>query len=264
MSNPLITTFDQLRAVSSYLNVTFTSPTSDQFTVSGWIDDQTGIFARLQETIRTRRHCEDRQYLGMAILDTTWLTTMSSLACLYAAQRFPDLSHDNVFYRVNEESYLREITLKNPYFYALATDPDANHPDCIGTFATFEALRDHARSQLEAHIAPLIDVIKQKTSLGKRAMWSGVADRCAQIIMTVHNLLGKMDACEAEIAHFLEGSPLKGKTGIQWVTKDDRQHPFLARGACCLSYKLDKYDYCRTCPLLNAKEREAKLLETLG
>ncbi|HRF96891.1 MAG TPA: hypothetical protein PLZ51_16905, partial [Aggregatilineales bacterium] len=116
-----------------------------------------------------------------------------SLACVYVAHRLPDLSHDNVFYGVKEDSYLGEIILLKPHFYALDTDPDCHHPDCIGTFPTFEALRDHARAQIEAHVAPLIPVIQRKTTLGKRAMWSGIADRCAQIIMTVQNLMGTRD-----------------------------------------------------------------------
>lgn len=263
MSHPLHDTYDQLRAVSSYMRVSFTPPAPHHFTITQWVDETSGVLDYLYDHIRTQRHCDDKHYLGMAILDTTWLTTMSSLACVYVAQRFPDLSHDNVFYVVDDNSYLREIILLKPHFYALDTDPDRNHPDCIGTFPTFEALRNHARAQIEAHVAPLIPVIKHKTTLGKRAMWSGIADRCAQIIMTVQNLMGTRDICEQEIANFLGNSQLKGRTGIQWVEKDDQQHPFLARGACCLSYKLDGYEYCRTCPILSRMEREAKLRETL-
>ncbi|MBZ0316210.1 MAG: (2Fe-2S)-binding protein [Anaerolineae bacterium] len=64
-------------------------------------------------------------------------------------------------------------------------------------------------------------------------------------------------------AWVVEGSPLRGKTGVIWIEHHGHPHPFLQRGACCLSYKVPEYGYCSTCPLLSQEEREQRLRQHL-
>jgi ferric iron reductase protein FhuF len=263
--HPLIETLERLHAVVPYLHVEFGQPDdASWFSLADCLTPETGIFTRWMHHISGTRQTKDRPYLGMAMVDNTWLTVMTGLGVLYFAQRVPSLSADNVWYRMNDNSYVDTITLRKPVFYALESDEFAQHPDCIGTVATFDELRAIARREIEQHVAPLIELANAQTKMGKRALWSSVADRCATLIITAQKMMGQAQQADAEVAYFLAtGSPLKGKTGVMWVEKGEQCEPFLLRGGCCLSYKLD-YGYCRTCPLLSLPERHEKLREVMG
>jgi hypothetical protein len=144
------------------------------------------------------------------------------------------------------------------HFYALANDPAAGHPDAT-IVADEAALQAIFREQYEANIHALSEPVKAKSGLGKGMIWGTAADRSVITILNAARSLEQTDSCEATIAAFVhaEGSPLKGKADMMWVTHEDQCQPYLKRGACCLWYTASDApdDYCSTCPLRPVEER---------
>lgn len=261
----IVETLARVRQTASFVNVTFGIPDGAEWqSYAALLTDEVSV-ERWLATIRHANHTTDRHYQGVTLVGAAWLPITAVLSALYTAERVPIIAPEQVWLHFSEYGFLDAVMLATTRYFALESDVEAQNDPNATLFPTFEALRDAARQQIEVYSQPLIELAYRKTSFGRRAGWSTVADRCAQTIITALKRTGCGDQAENELKAFLNGSPMQGKTGVLWVDKDDQCEPFLGRGACCLSYKLPSdYGYCSTCPLLSIEERRERLRPHMG
>lgn len=195
----------------------------------------------------------------------SWLLAAVGVGAYLTDRRVPWLAPAAVMVRFGDEGHAAELALLADRFTVLPTDPAAGHPAAT-VVADEDGLRDAMRAEIEAHLAPLVDAVRAQAPLGRRALWLAAADNCAWSV--VHHAAGDADGagCRAEVAALTQAarSPLRGRTRVLEVAWNERRERFVARGSCCLSYKLAEGAHCANCPLLPPEEQERRLRADLA
>lgn len=254
--------FERLMAVNSYVKVAVGEPTG-----AGWFSPadllEGGALAEVLAQQAAHAPCQDKHYLAASFISyVSFQLVTATVGCYMSLNRLPDLQTDNLRFHFDENGNHDRLAFCRPTIYGLPDDPDAGHPDLI-VLEDKDALQTLFRSQLEALFSPLVDALKAYSGMGKRGLWGIITDRIGGILIYAAQLLGRQDECEAEIEALLRitGSPLNTKTGVLRLEHQGHHEAFLERAACCLSYKVEAYGYCSTCPLVKAPERERRLRE---
>ncbi len=126
------------------------------------------------------------------------------------------------------------------------------HADVVPDYST---LRETFRQQVEAHMAHVIPVLRAQSSLGTRALWITVADRCAGFLYWANHLkpdLVRRETVLADVPALVQvaGSPMANKlTRVEETCTADSPALRLRRGSCCLNYRRPEGKLCESCPI---------------
>lgn len=259
----IISTFEKIRSHADYIKISVGEPDTE-----GWLTfDELWRSSHLNDLLgrlRTRYQTTDKHFLAASLLNqSNWMFLAAAVASYYLDQRVPDLSPQNLMWRFSEEGFIEAVALRENSFYALPTDPDAEFASRV--VPTMNELRQLLRADVDAHMEIVTPVLKGSSGIGKKALWGMVADRIAGMVIYLTELTSQVQLCESEVQAWIgvEGSQLRGKTGVIWLEHHGDPHPFLQRGVCCLSYKVAEYGYCSTCPLIPEEAREQRLRQHL-
>lgn len=209
-----------------------------------WQSDGT-VLAEMLGRLSAKYSLTHKHFLAASLLNHySWIPITLGMASYYIDHTAPNLSPSNLLWRFNEEGIVTAIAVLDPQ---VTTLPDN------------DALRANLRVQFEQHMTEVVNTLWATNRIGKRALWSLLADRIAGLVLYV--LHDQPDLCDTEVEAWVgqTSSPFRGKTGIIWLDHQPHPHPFLKRGACCLSYHVPEYGYCSTCPILPDEERMARL-----
>lgn len=259
----IATTFEKLRSIYSAIQVEV--GVSD---TTGWLTFenlwQAPHHQELLARLRTRYQMSDKHFLAASLLNQyNWLPITAAIGSYYLDQRMPDITPENLLWQFDEQGFVERIGLREGRFYALPTDAEAEAAGCI--MPTLSDLQDVFHLSLNAHMQIVVEALRASSGIGKRALWGMVADRIGGLVIYIAELMEREELCESEVQAWVgvEGSQLRGKTGVIWMEHHEHPHPFLQRSACCLSYKVPEYGYCSTCPLLSEEERKERLRQHL-
>jgi hypothetical protein len=264
--HPLAATVARLTGLSDHLQVRLGSPAG-----RGWVraaeflDPQSPHLAAAEARIGAKYHTDSRKIqAGWSFAYYNWPIIAVGVAGYLAERRVPDLAPGSLALHLDDHGGFDGIALLSRRFAALPDDPAAAHPDAL-VLPDSDALRDELRASIEAHMAPLVEIVRARAGWGRRALWANVADRLAHATIWLSQTLGCDHAsCRSEVAALVGAPPLKGHTGVQEVERDGRRELFLKRGGCCLAYTLPAHGYCATCPLLSDAERARRLREQMA
>lgn len=190
----------------------------------------------------------------------------------------PDLSIERVAFRLEA----REITyqgrtvagerlhLRFTSSRFVTDDPGCASPEAH-VVSDRRALCDHVRVAIEAHFAPLIDLLHAYSALSRSAMWRLVGDSIAGVFLEVGRATGRIDEARRDALDILKqkGSPLSNKEMryVDLVLVDEEapervvaSHCFRARGGCCRYYTVEGGSLCSACVLKDPAERDARIL----
>ncbi|WP_085913677.1 MULTISPECIES: hypothetical protein [Pseudonocardia] len=112
-------------------------------------------------------------------------------------------------------------------------------------------------------LAPLVELVGERTRVGSRTLWSYVVDMLHFGMMNVARQLGRDRAqawrrAEELAGHLFEaGLPRRSVPAlVRYGATDDQV--WGVRGACCLDFTDGVHGMCLTCPVLDAEERARK------
>jgi ferric iron reductase protein FhuF len=262
--NYLDETFRRLNRHAAYLQISVGKPLGDR-----WLDARSlaaPISSRrdeLMQRIATTHSTDDRHVIAMWFWNAyTWPVLMGAVLSYLLERRVPYLAPANIVLHWNDAGMTDRMALRSAHFFALRDDPAAWEQDCT-VVADQDALRAVLVAQITQHyVPPMLDVLATQSPFGMRALWATVADRCASAVLQATDTLGN-DTCRQEVASLTKHAPLHGNTGVLVVNHNGADTLWLQRGGCCHSYKLPRYGYCATCPLLPIEERMKRLKSQL-
>lgn len=112
-------------------------------------------------------------------------------------------------------------------------------------------------------LAPLVELVGERTRVGARTLWSYVVDMLHFGMMNLARQLGRDRAdawrrAELLAGHLFEaGLPRRSAPAlVRYGATDDQV--WGVRGACCLDFTDGTHGMCLTCPVLDAGERARK------
>jgi hypothetical protein len=260
-AHPLLETIERIAGFNNHLQVRL-GPQEGQ----GWVraveflDPHSPFLERAEARIGAQYETDDRKIrTGWTFAYYCWPIAVVGVAAYLAEQRVPDLAPASLALHLDDDGDIDGIALLSRRFAALPGDPAAEHADVL-VLPDQDALRGHLRAAVEAHLAPLVEIVRARGGWGQRALWATVADRLAYAAIWLSQALQRDSAtCRQEVQALVATPPLKGKTGVQEVQHNGQRQLFLQRGACCLAYTLPAHNYCAICPLLSSDERTRRL-----
>ncbi|MGE3271682.1 MAG: IucA/IucC family C-terminal-domain containing protein [Chloroflexota bacterium] len=173
----------------------------------------------------------------------------AALACFLLDSRVPDLSAENAAVHIGRDGRVDEIRFLGGGFTTLPGDDAADHPDAV-VVGDRTALRETlVRSLTSGHLDELIWTLQARRSLGTRALWAAVEDRCVGAVLWLGKRLAVHLDIEDEARALSQTPPFVGTSGVQISLEDGRPELVLKRGFCCLTYRIDGRSACQTCPL---------------
>jgi ferric iron reductase protein FhuF len=217
---------------------------------------------------------EARTKASYFVGEYVWYVAAAAIAAFLIDRRVPDVSPDNMALRFQRytwhegeesgEAERIEVRFLTTRCTVLPHDPleaDSSAALCSDT----PTLREHLRTALEAHFAPLIERVYAETKLSRHAQWMLAADSCAALFL---HLAQQLKAEPHGIEHGLAfvrapGSPMNNrKTGYFTLEWNGHCDTFRARGGCCRYYTVSESgeDYCTTCVLRKPEDRDARML----
>lgn len=177
------------------------------------------------------------------VLDYTWYASAPLVALALTAGLVPALRGAEVW--LDPET--REGCLALPAGVAVApVDADA------------------LRTEIETHLAPLVDAIAERRWISRRTAWLGVGDRVVGAIEHVLRGIGapKRAPIEAERIVHRPGSALDSpRHRFVEIEAAGRLVPVGIRASCCRFYRVPGVEKCLTCPLVPEPERTHRLRE---
>lgn len=261
----LAETLERVGEMSDYLNVRLGAPSGEGwFPASEFADEDSPHLDDFIKRVGGELGTGDRSVMTSFFFGYyTWQIAAPAIICYLAEDRVPDISAPNVALRVNEGGRVDDLAILEEKFAALAGDPAAGRPG-VTVVEDGDALRRYLLDRFVGeHLPPVVESMRRRTPLGRRALWAAVADRCASTVIWVTGQLQKEHLCRSEVEALVGEPPLEGGTGILYVEHAGREEMFLKRGSCCFNYKLTGAS-CATCPLLRPEERKRRLEEHLA
>lgn len=128
-------------------------------------------------------------------------------------------------------------------------------------------LCDRFREALEAHCAPLVEMIHRRTRLGRNALWRLVGDSFSQVFLDAGRAYDCAERARSAALLVLKapGSPLTNRQMhfFDIAVHDDHEPSreimsmtFRARGGCCRYYTVEGGHLCTTCVLQDPAKRD--------
>lgn len=171
-----------------------------------------------------------------------------AIGCYLAERRVPDISPENVWLRFDENGDASAFAWCGRAFVGLDDDPDAGHPDCT-VLSSREALREYLRECIIAHLTPMVDALRVRSSFGRPGLWSLATDSSASAFTWIGKLIGNSSIGVEEARIFnAPHSPLHRKRDFIHIDHCGLSYDMVDRTSCCLYYKVEDGEYCTSCP----------------
>jgi hypothetical protein len=271
--HPLSATFEQIERAANnheyeeeYLDLRIGHPAETGWYTPAEIFADEGRLAReLMEKIGAENQTSDASIMGNWFFGSyTWMLSSAGIGSFIAGRRVPDISIDNVAFKISPHGTPIGLALRQARFTALPDDPAAGHPD-VTIVADEVTLRETYREQYIAHLEQVIPQVRAASRFGVGAMWIAAADTCASMLIHLSKELSAGPVSQTDIDPFITRKPLKAKSGILEIEHNGEIHQFLDRASCCFYYKTGKEDAekCSTCPLRPMEERVEQLVHYL-
>lgn len=129
------------------------------------------------------------------------------------------------------------------------------------------AAAEHFRAEIERHFRPVIEAIHARTRLSRSALWRLASDSIAGRFLDAGRRFGCVEVAKAAAMQILKvpGSPLANRQlhyfDLTVLDKNQQEfsYTFRQRGGCCRFYLVEGGEYCPTCVLKAAAERDEEL-----
>lgn len=118
------------------------------------------------------------------------------------------------------------------------------------------------RTEIEAHLAPLVDAIGERRWISRRTAWLGAGDRIVGAVEYVLRGLGTPERAPAvadRIVHRAGSALDSPRHRFIQVEAADGFVPVGIRASCCRFYRVPGVEKCITCPLVPEGERADRL-----
>ncbi|HEY1013517.1 MAG TPA: (2Fe-2S)-binding protein [Herpetosiphonaceae bacterium] len=259
---PLAATLERIAALDAYVSAALLpAPGAGWVRASELLAPQAGDW--LDETLGqlVARYSLDRPKTAASFFvgSYVWYLAGAAIGCLLLERRVPLLAAEHVAARLVPGSV--EFALLDPGFAALADDPAAGQPG-VRVLDGPAALNELLRAQIEGHMARLIELVAERSGLGRRAQWNLTADTCARLFLWLGQKTGQAErGCDEGLALIkAPGSPMRpSKTSYLTLEEAGRRETFYLRGGCCMTYKIPGAAKCSNCPLQPREECERRL-----
>jgi hypothetical protein len=235
-------------------------------TAAAFFADSEAIDAFLDHEGSHNPGADPKTRAALLILDYCYVFMLASVPLLVGAGIVPDLSPSNMalqFFDGRHEHGGRSHANRRAHVRYLSPRFFDDRAALCGQF----------RAGVEAHFAPLVDVLFRKTGLSRNALWRLVADAVAGRCLEVGRQRGCIDEAKAIGMQVVKqpGSPLHNRQlrYFDLTLYDDTQKiplgswTFRARGGCCRFYTVLNGTLCSICVLKDPEERDAELLEAM-
>jgi hypothetical protein len=255
-TSPLHETLERLPDLSGELHLRSGTPSGEGWFAPGEEGHVEGlletVWARLADADRTT----DRPYLKQSVFGSyVWQLTACGIGAYLTCGRVPDLSANNVALYVDATGWVDEVALITPRFACLPGDPGAHHPLATVVPDPDALRRSLVDVLLTRHLESIMQAMRTRYRYGMRAMRETLADRIVASLLWLLKERGEDERIHTEVAAFLRLLPYESRSGVLEVPMHDRCESFLDRASCCMSYRLPKYGYCKSCPLQSKEER---------
>ena len=259
----LDSTFDELRGLSAYINGRVDAAPDPLSTLApGKLSGEGRRRLDLAlELVRSHYESADRPATAMLFhAGYAFYGLMPAVGAYLVARRVSclDPAHTAVSWGGGDDPGLAHVC---GAFTALPDDPAAG--DVGVSVVDGEAeLRDRLHDELVRWSEPLVDALRERGPLGRRALQLGVADVVAGGLHWIGELTGDVERGEREGRAVIsrEGSLLRStRARFEEHSAGSIVRRLYMRASCCLSYRLADGEYCMTCPLVDEGERATKV-----
>jgi ferric iron reductase protein FhuF len=114
------------------------------------------------------------------------------------------------------------------------------------------------RELIFGHLAPLIEMLAERTSVTRRVYWSNVGDEFEAMLRRIEQIAGRLPRL-LEAQHILEQQTWRGNQANPLfnavIYKSSNPSPRVRR-VCCLQYLLPDRRFCSACPLLVVRKSD--------
>ena len=199
----------------------------------------------------------DSPFLQAALLVHPYTNPVVSAAVhgLYAEGRVPDVSAENMAFRLDSSGYVVEYAFRSQRFAALSSDSAAGHPDAIPV-ADLESLSAWMFDRMvEHHMRPFFERVRVKTKLGMNVMWAALAGGCAGTLMGLQRdeYFTIEEAIDTHTALLkLAPPPMHDRVSIYPLQSGNHRALFMRLEVCCQKYlhpDMGKCGYCALRPI---------------
>lgn len=195
----------------------------------------------------------------------TWAIAEPAVSSYVRERRVPDVAADKVLLRFDERGRPGKAILLSRRFAALASDDASSGRDAVPLRDERDLVAWFHRRMIDENLESLVEVLRAQKLLGYPALWGIVSDTCADAFVSLsrsgEDLAQVLHSGQAFLKH--PDSPVAGRTTLFMSEVAGRRSLFYRRAACCLAYLTTLHAYCDNCPLLDAQERERRLLARL-
>ncbi|GAA4815447.1 (2Fe-2S)-binding protein [Nocardioides caeni] len=265
-TSPLHGTAERLDAVHEWLAVVLDTSPRDGWLLCSEVD--AGVIADWERrAAESQVRYDGRSHpVAAASYALGWYADIASRiggTCLLLDRRVPRLGRDALAFRCHpEDHYPDGVAFRDPRFWCLPDDPDADHPDAT-VVADVTALGAILRAEVRAHADDFLSSYRPGARLPRRDLLGSFFDG---LDVGFWQEDADADAVEASIA--LAATVLPGATpefadrSTLHRVDDDRGgvHLTRLRVSCCNYYRVsDIGEACTTCPRTSAEERRERL-----
>jgi ferric iron reductase protein FhuF len=236
---PIASTLDAVRARHGAAPVHGLAPGLVVDDPSGWLPatrftDGSAI-PRLLAAAHDRWGASPHVAAALAWKSYTYWLTLPAVLGYAAARRVPLMSADNVLVRLHVAAPFLEIGLRSPEIAVLPGDPLCGQPHVRVVDDLVPVFR---HSLMEAHLAPVLDRLRERVHVGRRTLLGSVASGVA------YALVRSSDTLPGPIAGTAQAllSALAVDDLVE-LTPDLR----VLRRTCCLAFTLPEPKVCQGC-----------------
>lgn len=268
MARPLAETASRISRLDKYRNYVVGAPEGDGWMRAARLLDASVAsqwYAAVARQMGDRRFAAGvvcRAYVGSVVL--TWAYPV------FAEARLPLCSLEKASLHLAPAMWVDSVAVDEETVAVLADDPAAGLPETRvldGRDELFDVLVDKLMAA-----EPLLEVVREVTSLGWPALWGEVADEVGASALWLAQLYGRdrweaWDAANAVIDRLAARQPrLKARPRPFPVKWSGGVELHQVRGTCCLYYRKGRASgsgeelYCSSCPIKTDEWRLQRLL----
>jgi hypothetical protein len=232
-------------------------------------DDAAGLAALVAMRQRIRPDVEAKLLWSDLVGIVGYPATYPVVRLLTRARRRPVLDPETLGLRVvTDDGYLavRGIWYRSPRLQVLADDPLSGRPG-IETVSSVDDMLATLVKEAEAFLAPLIEAVRRRASVGRRGLWGMAVDSLLwPVASQADDEQPDQPITRVErVLHAAAGTPLEHRADWLHFEHAGRRRVQIRNTSCCLAYKwpvlegggsrADGCDprwnrYCMTCPLI--------------
>lgn len=261
--HPLSVVMAQVQTCQPYITVQLGEPAQGEWLAPATLATPDAPDLERLLALQEQLYCTTDRKIAASFFFSRYLFALlgAGLGCYLLGNHVPDLAGANVRMAFNEHGQASGIAFLSRRFATVAGSPAAAHPDAVVVESREDLYAYAVYRVIEQHVPPLIETLYTRTPLGQRFFWATVEDRFVSTLLYMAKRVGYVKSCAGEVAALshLAAPHLRGTTGIMEVSTEGQTEQFIRRTACCLAYRLEGRDYCKTCPITSLEQRRQRL-----